>query len=589
MSVALDPSIGKKISIAIVQVGSIEESYRALMALKAVKHLYPETEITVITRPEAAVPFQRVDWLTQVVSTPNLKGLADPVPTVARWINQLIGQDSFDILVNWTWSKPQQKLGALLTSLIPALVKYGDSVRTDLSRISLDAWSIYHHAWANEECEVDQDIHPTDIITTQLLTALQIHLGDPNPEAGVVAVTSKYFFKVTASEVPNEWVSRPKGLRWIAIHYQSLGARAEEWIEIVLRRHPDAGIVILNEAVVDFDAGSPRVMNLSGQMQFDIAVQVLTQCHWLISGPSPLVGLASLLNTRTLQVVQKPGLKWIEQGPYGNTHLVVQFTENQAEEWAPEVVYAYWSHAQSEWFHRGKQTLEEHVAQLGLTAEAAKTRLFKSRIRPAIEGGGVSYEPQSVTTAFEHTPFSQWMFRIRGQMARAWFCGWNPPVEEESKLFQLNPDLLKHIRKQQESIGVLKQVATEGALVARDLQLAGAHVPASYLMSAEDRDGIETLGRKLLELEGLMGRVARVEPSLECFLRMYQGLIGHLRSDDIAGMASETADAFDLIAEGIALLEQYIRRTLELAKPKSVARSASPTADPNPSPGRLDS
>ena len=51
MSAILDVTPRKKPSILIVQLGEIEEVFRSLMAVKAVKQLYPETKIHFLVRP----------------------------------------------------------------------------------------------------------------------------------------------------------------------------------------------------------------------------------------------------------------------------------------------------------------------------------------------------------------------------------------------------------------------------------------------------------------------------------------------------------------------------------------------------------
>ncbi|MBS1959797.1 MAG: hypothetical protein JST80_10020 [Bdellovibrionales bacterium] len=578
MSAVVESKPRKQLAILVVQLGDIEESFRSLMALKAVKHLYPDTKIHIIARAEAAAPFKRVDWIASVLETPRIPQGSDSVSTVARWIDSAL-RETYDLSVNWTWSPTYKRMASILMTLVPAMVKFGDGLRDDLTHISYDAWSIYHHAWANPSSEVEQDIHPTDIITTQLLTALQIHVGDPTPEDGVSAVTSRYFFKMISAAAPDVWSARPKNLKWTAVHYGSLGARAEEFIEMALRRHPDVGVVVLNETEVDLDIEHDRVINLSSQTHFDSSVQVLSQCQWLLAGQTPTVDLASLLNTRIFQVVQGAGLKWIEQGPYGNTHLVCQFDGINGGEWEPEVVYTVWSHAQSEWFHKGKVTLREHAGNLGLLDPVSATKIYRSRIRAATEGGGVSYDPvsfdpsQSVLTTFD-----SWMYRIRGQMARSWFCGWIPPVEEETKTFKLNPELIKRIRTMQESLGVLKRIVMEGRDVAKSLTQTSSTVRATYLMSAEDREQIEDFSKKLLDIEVLISRVIHVEPSLRGFLKLYQGIINNLRGETIPEMSAETVHAFDLAFEGMELLEQYTRGTLDLAKPKPVAVTSSAVA-----------
>ena len=89
-------------------------------------------------------------------------------------------------------------------------------------------------------------------------------------------------------------------------------------------------------------------------------------------------------------------------------------------------------------------------------------------------------------------------------------------------------------------------------------------------MTVEDRDAIETSGKKLLEVEALFSRVVQVEPELRCLLKWYQQLIHNLEGTTVAAMAKETVHAFDLVSEGVELLNMYTKKTLEIAKPKAV-------------------
>jgi len=299
---------------------------------------------------------------------------------------------------------------------------------------------------------------------------------------------------------------------------------------------------------------------------------VLSQCAWLACGQHAISDLASLLGVRILfapTITEREfSLKWTETGPYGNGHIVM----SSVGEWRPELAYAAWSYYQGEWFHQYSLTLSGHFDNLGVKSGLEEIQIFKSRIRPPGEGGGVCYErTEGVSREFE-----AWMYRVRGQMARAWFCGWLPSVDQEVAKLSLNPELIKKIRGIHESILLLEKLAAQGRGLGVELFQAAGKTRAGYLMDVEERDRIEDFGKKILEVEALMARVVQVEPELTCLLKWYQQLMHNLQGKNLADMAKETIHGFDLVAEGVDLLLLYTKKTLELAKPKSVKSVAAP-------------
>ena len=63
--------------------------------------------------------------------------------------------------------------------------------------------------------DASQNIHLTDIFTTQFLTALQIHLGDPQGD-GSSPVTSREFFALEA-DIENQIPEINSYRKWIAV------------------------------------------------------------------------------------------------------------------------------------------------------------------------------------------------------------------------------------------------------------------------------------------------------------------------------------------------------------------------------------
>ena len=157
----LEPQPRKKMSILILQLGDLDEVFRSLLALKAIKFLYPEMDLHVVARKACAEPLRHVEWLSSVIEVPAMKTNEEAMVTVAQWIEKVIHQN-YDILVNWTSSTRYRRMAALSTSLIPAFIKVGDYIRDDMTLGSFDAWSMYRNAWMIDG--VEQDIHFTDII-----------------------------------------------------------------------------------------------------------------------------------------------------------------------------------------------------------------------------------------------------------------------------------------------------------------------------------------------------------------------------------------------------------------------------------------
>jgi ADP-heptose:LPS heptosyltransferase len=559
------PAAAAPKTILIVQLGEIEEVFRSLMAMKAIKHLYPQMSLTVITRADTSSPFKRVNFIDQVIEMPKSLAKGDAVNQVANWIGKIV-DCNYDILVNWTNSPAHSRKAALISTILPAIVKVGNYIREDLTEGSYDAWSMYREAWLKDDA-IDQDIHFTDLITTQLLTVLQIHVGDPSPDAGPASVTSKFFFDVKAESLPESFRTRAKGFKWIAIHPSSLSDRASEWVDMVLRRHPDYAIVVFGKpGDILTDTNNPRVVFLDDELHFDSLVAILSQTAWLVCGKHAISDLASLLNVR---VFYSPGvssrefaLKWSEAGPYGNGHVVMA----SQTEWKPELAYAAWSFYQGEWMHQYSLTVNGHFDNLGVKSGLEEIQLFKSRIRPSAEGGGVCYERAGGNSK----EFEAWMYRVRGQMARSWFCGWLPSIDQEVAKLSLNPTLIKRIREIHESILLLEKLASQGRSFAAELFQASSKTKNGYLMSVEERDHIEGFGKKIIEVETLMDRVIQVEPELRCLLKWYQQLMHNLTGATIPAMAKETIHGFDLMAEGVDLLLVYTQKTLETARPKAV-------------------
>src|SRR5206468_492247 len=118
--------------------------------------------------------------------------------------------------------------------------------RRDTSFLGADGWS--HYIQAVLQGRADQNIHLTDILTTQILTALQIHCGEPATD-GSSPVTSKTFFqlKLREEDLGDGWVGwNDPSRKWIGIQLgasrSSMIWNPESWAKVaenILNRHPE--------------------------------------------------------------------------------------------------------------------------------------------------------------------------------------------------------------------------------------------------------------------------------------------------------------------------------------------------------------
>jgi ADP-heptose:LPS heptosyltransferase len=587
----------------VIQMARIGDTLQSLMALRAAKQLYPQLEITFVARERFADAARRVSWIKQVVSFPTdqllgpvLAGRKDEkeaVSDLARWTIPLV-ERPWDLIVNWTFSEAS----SYLTGLLPGKVKLGFTRKKDLSFSSADGWTHFIQAVVQEG--LDQNIHLTDILTTQLLTALQIHFGEPLPE-GNAAVTSKSFFSLKLSERDTRILAHESSQKWIAIQLGA-GDESKTWdsrnwarfIELVLKRNPDYSIVLLGgkedlkreRELIRLVGRSPALTSLVGQTDFDLWASVISRAQWLVACDTAAIHLASVLGTRVLNISVGPA-RWTETGPYGNGHYVVTSSlacaacaagpDDKAasephacrEHVTGEAAYATWSYAATEWAHRRQDRIEGHFARLGYPEHLTSIDVRRARIRDTESGGGLVYEQmlQRPLTSDE------WLSMTLGHIARSWYCGWVPPVGQELRRERIGPALIQKLRELDEATKVLEKVCGEASLTAMSLKKRGEKLRSDRLMRVQDREEIKDLARKLFELDELMERLGRAQQPLQAFSCMAKVLMHNLSGDHLADLGQESAECYRQLGEGIAILRDWLKHTLGLARPMAIRPS----------------
>jgi ADP-heptose:LPS heptosyltransferase len=101
----------------ILQLSSLSAILKNLMSLRAVKHLYPNLEITLVVQESHAATLQSISWISEVVALPQQKPVSDGLQNLARWVKPLV-QERWDFVVNWSFSESSSYLTALLPGII---------------------------------------------------------------------------------------------------------------------------------------------------------------------------------------------------------------------------------------------------------------------------------------------------------------------------------------------------------------------------------------------------------------------------------------------------------------------------------------
>lgn len=571
-----------KLKCAIIQLSKFEDCTQSLMALKAAQQLYPNLEISIICTEASSEAFKKISWIKNVfpfshekMILPLLskrKVIDDQVPLLADWLEPIL-DETFNLVINWTFSEAS----SYLTALLPAQIKLGYSRKKDGTLAILDGWSHYIYGVIQSDCS--QEIHLTDILTTQLLTALQVHFEDP-ADPGKQSVTSKSFFKIERKEWTTRNWNHP-GKRWITIQ---LGTDASEknwtasdfakFAAMILRRHDEQQIIlcgtekekplekeflkILKIEYPHFRDDRSRLISMVGKTDFDLWTQIISDSQWVISNKLSAIHHACVLGTRVISVLSS-SIKYLEAGPYGNGHFLIRNAN-------PISLYALWTYAHTEWQHKRELKFTTHAENLRFLTEIKNVEVYRSRIRQSEEGGGVVYEPLHT---YEEN-LQRWEGRVWSYLARNWFCGWTPEVAHEVTRQAISPELLKNIRSLEDPLQVLGQLFEKGEQLSLKLYHATKNLKSETLMSTEQKSKVASLGYELKEVESLIHRTTHLHTVLTPFDRLHRSLLHNLEGSKINELSHSTSESYAFLKHGLKDVEAWLKETLKISRPVAV-------------------
>jgi ADP-heptose:LPS heptosyltransferase len=569
MTASLQSPINPPIRLLVIQMGDTTDVVQSLMALKAAKQLYPELKIDFLCHSRHSDSAKRVTWIQKVFALPTEewtkpiqsgeKSESEILKQVAKWTNQMIDQ-RWDIIANWSYSSAS----SFLTALLPGRYKLGVSRGKDGTIAYCDEWSVYIDGVINGG--FIQNIHRIDILTTQLLTTLQIQFHKPT-QGENETITSRGFFNLDYQAILPTVREIDLTRKWIMVdlsensnHSISL-ADWKSFLLTTLEKQVDyyIGVVGTSDLVLTLKSTMPthpRLQFHTDVVGFDPVCYWLSRAQWVITASLPTVQIASVLGTRILYLCESQ--KDLYQfGPYGTGHYVI-LKPNKVQ------LDAVWRYASTEWTHMRRITVSEYInsdtnTEINLDA-------FRTKIRPVDEGGGVLYEP----LLKKHMSYEDWCANVLGQVARYWYCGWVAPIGQEIEAYHLNPFLLQEIRKSDETTKAFLKICRE--LVKHTLRLSNraSKLKSENVMSISDKMEITAMGKEILEMEELLDRLGRTTYPLESFCRISKILMHNIEEEKLSGLSRQTAAHYKKMADGIKLFRDWLKHTLQLAKPRQV-------------------
>lgn len=571
------------VRVLVLQLARLGDTFQSLMALRAAHQLYPELEIHVVARPGSCEALRRVPWIAGVIAldgkdilSPFLNGdephlsESKSIQRAARWLSPLVGQ-RWDFVLDWTFSE----LSSYLSSLIPATVRLGYARTEQLQGICMDDWSCYLQGVIQNG--VPQNIHLTDLLTTQLLTALQIKVGEPR-DPGQESITSKQFFAL--ENPPQGWLDEgPTHQKTIAVHLGASSSQAtwsvSEWAKLcreILVRHPDYRIVVLGderdrertqgffERLAELGSGQSRILSLVGRTGFDLWAKALARSSWLIASDTPALHLASILGTRVLYLASA-GERFQESGPYGNGHYVLRPASGVL---SSDSVYATWLYAATEWFHSRKESLQDHLKRVGIAE--GEIQVYRSAIRGLKEGGGVHYRPLVDQTL----SVEDWSGMVLGQVARAWFCGWTAPTGSEISREMLSPELIQSLRGTSESFSALAKILDQAIECSGRIEKKSDKLKSTHLIDVRMREELQVAGAELQELDALIERLGNVHRPVLALHRMREIFMHNIEGQTLSEVSSEGRQIYERLKTAVEVYRGWIDFTLNLARPRAV-------------------
>ncbi len=552
----------------VIQLGDEAQIYQTLMSLRAAKQSFSDLELTLVVSPASLDIVKRASWIDRTIELPESM-ILEPfskqegakaedlaIQRAAKWLSPLI-HDGWDIVAEWTYNET----GANLAALLPARFRLGSLTCPDGLVRCMDDWSIYRQAVL--ENRIPQNIHVVDLLTTQLLTLLQVEYDREGNQHGAALGT---FFELSSVATP----LRDESAHWTSVVMDLTQAeeapswpieRMAELALLLIQKYPSLRVVLIGknagarskrffERITEIGGEPTRVLDLVGRKSFEVEARAIESADAILTADPGYIHLASILGTRVLDMALSSN-RFFDSGPYGNHHWVVRGRAGIPSVKSLELLLES---------ALGFRTLDG--------ADVPDLDLYRTRVRPMDEGGGVAYlplVPRALTVL-------DWQRLVVGQLARSWYCGWTSPVGKEIRRETLSPELVQALRALKESTEALDQILVRAQNQTREITKLTLSLRSEKLMGVEVRARLQLLGAELAEMDSLTERLSGVHSELRIFTELRKVMFHNIEGERLAEISAHSTQAYELIQRGVKLYLEWIQYALELARPRSVEK-----------------
>ncbi len=590
----------------VVQLGDAADVLRSLMALRGAKQNYPQIDIHFIVRKKHSEPLKYVSWISNIYEL-DVDGIVGPLlrkesteefalEKIINWLAQFSDQN-WDFVVNWTFDE----ISSYLMALIPGSTKLGYSRYRDLSLSHADGWSQY--VQSTRASLISQNIHLTDIYATQLLTAIQVMIGEPQADKDS-SITNKNFFEFEKNDHDIEVSRNDYEKKWIAV-FVDAEKNNHNWTEKnwahliseIISNHPECHIVLMGDKkaakinkrilnnLEDWEINTKKIISLIGDEDFSVTAQIISECRWVVTENAAVLQLAGLLGTRILYISKDSFINF-DKSPYGNGHWIVSLgserttqehlRESLVDEYCfSELVYFVWKYASHEWVHGRNLTLSDYLTGYGIEIDKIKSiKISRSKVRSMTHGGGVCYE------LMNNLPINgeEWVAQVVGYLARSWYCGWAPEPANEVERDRIMPEIVRELRMLIEPASVLKQLYSKSIMISNEISQVASKLRSQNIVDIEHKQRLSVLGGELAELEKLAEKLSAIHPYFTIFTSLSKVMMHNLNDANLKRLGEQGAMAYGQLLEGVKLFEEWIRATINVVRPQEVVQNKFRTA-----------
>jgi hypothetical protein len=168
---------------------------------------------------------------------------------------------------------------------------------------------------------------------------------------------------------------------------------------------------------------------------------------------------------------------------------------------------------------------------------------------------------------------------VNGHLARYWYYGWTPTIGQEVERERLSPRLIRELRDLDEAALVLNKVCEEARRTALQIEGLSGKLKSDRLMPVGLREELQSLGRKLQELENLVDRLSNAQLPLKGFSQMAKVLLHNLKGDALKDLGRESALSYGQLAHGVQVLRDWISHSLNLSRPRILVMKPAPSQE----------